>query len=90
MVVALAALSLALTAPAQTSSSSSSSNSVKHLKKPAEPTGSALDPGAVTNGVYRNKALALSCTIPQGWVLRTDEMNDRGEEEEEKGKPDPQ
>jgi hypothetical protein len=44
----------------------------------------------MTNGVYRNKTLALSCKIPQGWVLRTDEMNDRGEEEEEEeGKDKP-
>ena len=42
----------------------------------------------MTNNVYRNKTLTLSCKIPQGWVLRTDEMNDRGEEEEEKDKPD--
>lgn len=74
-------------APAQTSSTSSSSNSAKHLRKPAASTGSALDAGAVTNGVYRNKTLALSCKIPQGWVLRTDEMNDRDDEVEENTKP---
>jgi hypothetical protein len=34
--------------------------------------------------VYRNKTLALSCNIPSGWVLRTDELNAR-EEEKEKG-----
>lgn len=55
---------------------SSSSNSAKHVKKPAanEPL---LEPGAVSNGVYRNKSLALACRIPDGWVLRTDEMNTR-------------
>jgi len=74
-------------APAQTSSTSSSSNSAKHLRKPAASTGSALDAGAVTNGVYRNKALALSYKIPEGWVLRTDEMNDRDDEVEENTKP---
>lgn len=36
--------------------------------------------GTVTNGVYRNRALALTCKIPAGWVLRTDEMNARAEE----------
>lgn len=88
MVVALAALSLSLTAPAQTSSSSSSSNSAKHLKRPAAPIDAAIDAGAVANGVYRNKSLALSCKIPEGWVLRTEEMNDREEEEEQKDKAD--
>ena len=74
-------------APAQTSSTSSSSNSAKHLRKPAASTGSALDAGAITNGVYRNKTLALSFKIPEGWVLRTDEMNDRDDEVEENTKP---
>lgn len=81
-------LGFSITAPAQTASPSSSSNSAKHIRKPAASTGTVLDAGAVTNGVYRNKTLALSCKIPQGWVLRTDEMNDRGEEEDGKDKPD--
>jgi hypothetical protein len=88
MVVTLTALSVSLTAPAQTSSSSSSSNSAKHLKRPAAPIDAAIDAGAVANGVYRNKSLALSCKIPEGWVLRTEEMNDREEEEEQKDKAD--
>jgi hypothetical protein len=58
-------------------------SSTKQVKKPAAPD-SALDDGTVTNGVYRNKALALSCKIPPGWVLRTDEMNAREEKKEEK------
>lgn len=49
---------------------------------------SALDDGTVTDGVYRNKALALSCKIPPGWVLRTDEMNARAEKKEEEKKAD--
>lgn len=36
-----------------------------------------LDPGTVTGGVYRNKSLLLSVKIPEGWVLRTAEMNER-------------
>ena len=36
---------------------------------------SALDAGSVTNGVYRNSGLGFSCKIPDGWVLRTDDMN---------------
>ncbi len=53
-------------------------------KQPKKPADSALDAGAVTNGVYRNQTLALSCKIPPGWVLRTDEMNAREEKKEEK------
>jgi len=53
-------------------------------KQPKKPADSALDAGAVTNGVYRNQTLALSCKIPPGWVLRTDEMNVREEKKEEK------
>jgi hypothetical protein len=61
---------------AQESSSSSSSSSTKHVKRPAPPE-SALDAGAVSNGVYRNKSLGFSCKIPAGWVLRTEEMSAR-------------
>jgi len=49
------------------------SSSAKHTTKSAP--SSDLDPGSVTNGVYRNKTLGLTCKIPAGWVLRTDEMN---------------
>src|SRR5882672_842766 len=59
------------TQPATDSSSSSS----KHLKKPAVRSEPALDPGAISGGVYRNKTLGFSCPIPPGWVLRTEEMN---------------
>ena len=52
--------------------SPASSSSAKH-KKPA-PT-PELDPGSVTDGEYRNKSLGLTCKIPDGWVLRTEEMN---------------
>jgi hypothetical protein len=36
-----------------------------------------MDAGTVTNGFYRNKTLGLTCKIPPGWILRTDEMNAR-------------
>jgi len=71
--------------PAQPSSSSSSS--AKHVKNTITPIQPGLDSGSVTDGLYRNKALALSCKIPPGWVLRTDEMN-APEPKEEKDKPD--
>jgi hypothetical protein len=68
---------------------SPSSSSTKHLKKPAASTESGIDNGTVANGVYRNKTLAFSCKIPEGWVLRTEEMNARDEKEkEDKGSKD--
>jgi hypothetical protein len=55
-------------------SSSSPTTAPKASRKVAHPD-SLLDPGAVSAGVYRNKALGLSCKIPEAWVLRTEEMN---------------
>lgn len=75
--IASVVVTLSLIGLAQDSSSSSSSRSGKHIQKPAAATDSGIDAGAVTNGVYRNKTLALTCKIPDGWVLRTDEMNSR-------------
>jgi hypothetical protein len=40
----------------------------------------ALDPGTLSGGAYRNKTLGFSCKIPPGWVLRTEEMNEREED----------
>ena len=80
-VPALRAHTLAQTPP------SSSSNSAKHIKK-SSATNSDLDPGTVTNNLYRNKTLALSCKIPDGWILRTEEMNER-DEETDKAEPVP-
>ena len=74
-------LLLPLSALAQTPASHPSS-SVKQTKKPPAPTDSGLDSGSVVNGVYTNKTLALTCKIPPGWVLRTDEMNAREEQKE--------
>ncbi|MFZ0806529.1 MAG: hypothetical protein WAN03_10120 [Candidatus Sulfotelmatobacter sp.] len=57
------------------------------------PHDSGIDAGEVSNGVYHNKALGLSCKIPAGWVLRTDEMNapneDAGNATVAKGSADP-
>jgi hypothetical protein len=68
-------------APSATAQDTSSSSTPKHTKKA---TDSNLDSGTITNGVYRNKTLALACKIPEGWVLRTEEMNSSPEK-----KPDP-
>jgi len=35
----------------------------------------------VSGGAYRNKTLGFTCKIPEGWVLRTEEMNSRNEEQ---------
>ena len=78
-----AVLLSALTPPAIWTQDSSSSANPKHTKKPPE---SNLDPGAILNGVYRNKSLALSVRIPPGWVLRTEEMNTRDEQPSEAAK----
>lgn len=64
--------------------SQSSSNAAKPRAKQAiRPKGgeSEIDPGSVANGLYRNKTLALTYKIPAGWVLRTDEMNAREDED---------
>jgi len=62
---------------AQAGSQSSSSSSTKHVKRPAVAIDSGIEAGTVSNGVYRNKTLGLSCRVPEGWVLRTEEMNTR-------------
>jgi hypothetical protein len=63
----------------QSSSSSSSSSSARHPAKAAA-AGSKLDAGSVSNGVYHNSEFGFACKIPAGWVLRTDEMNQRENE----------
>jgi hypothetical protein len=72
-------------APGQSSSSSRSSSSAPHARKPAPAADSRLDAGSVSNGTYRNPGFGFTCKIPAGWVLRTEEMNAR---EDEDAKPD--
>ena len=69
---------LAAAAVAQVPSSSSSSS--KHTKSSSTRPAPDIIAGTVTSGVYRNRALALNCRVPAGWVLRTQEMNAREEE----------
>ena len=78
LVICLGVLSGLLQSQSPSQSGSSSSSSPKHLKKPSAPV-LGIDSGVVSNGVYRNKFLGMSCKIPPGWVLRTDEMNARDE-----------
>jgi hypothetical protein len=62
-------------APAQSSPPSSASSSASHAREPASSSTTGLDPGSVSNGIYRNKTFGFTCKIPAGWVLRTEEMN---------------
>jgi hypothetical protein len=60
-------------------SSSSSANHARSSSAKAD-----IDVESLTDGFYRNKAIGLSCKIPPGWVIRTDEMNTRSEPSESK------
>jgi hypothetical protein len=64
--------------PAQGPEKSSSSS--KHPKGSSARVAPDITGGTVADGVYRNRALALACKIPAGWVLRTEEMNAREEQ----------
>jgi hypothetical protein len=78
--------------PAQGPEKSSSSS--KHPKGSSARVVPDITAGTVADGVYRNRALALACKIPAGWVLRTEEMNAREEktdsETESKSNSSPQ
>ena len=50
------------------------SSSAHHVKTAPASKGT-LDPGWITDGAYHNSTLGLTCKIPEGWVLRTEEMN---------------
>jgi hypothetical protein len=63
------------------SSGTTDAHSSSAAKSASHPVAdSAFDAGGVSNGVYRNKMLGLTCKIPDGWVLRTDELNASNEE----------
>ena len=64
------------------------SSSSKHTKGSSARLVPDVNWGSVANGVYRNRALGLTYKIPEGWVLRTDEMNAREGEEGSKADPD--
>ena len=71
---------------------SAQSSSSKHTKGSSSTGTTAVTDGAVSSGVYRNKALGLACKIPEGWVLRTEEMNsqDQAKDEEKPATQGPQ
>lgn len=62
---------------------SAQSSSSKHTKESSTTGATAVDNGAVSNGIYRNKALGLACKIPEGWVLRTEGMNSQDQAKDE-------
>jgi hypothetical protein len=62
---------------AQTSQPANSSS--KQVQKSASGAASKLDYGTVSAGVYRNPTFGFTCRVPAGWVLRTEEMNARGD-----------
>jgi hypothetical protein len=76
-VAGIVLLSAAFTVSAQDSSSSAAR---KHLKKSPGTSSTTLDPGSVVGQIYRNRTLGLTYKIPEGWVLRTDEMNAHDDE----------
>jgi hypothetical protein len=62
---------------------SSGASSAKQAKKAASISESGLEPGSVSAGVYRNPMLGISCKIPAGWVLRTEDMSSRDADQSE-------
>lgn len=44
--------------------------------KTSLPAAPSLDPGSITNDVYRNLSLGFTCKIPFGWVDRTREFRE--------------
>ncbi|HUA16372.1 MAG TPA: hypothetical protein VMG31_13835 [Verrucomicrobiae bacterium] len=73
----LVLLALAPVVQSRAQSSASSSSSSKRGKKSAAGE-SGPDAGIVNDGVYRNATFGFSYKIPEGWVLRTEEMNTDG------------
>src|SRR5690348_7155561 len=71
----------------QDSTQKGSSSSSKTRKAPKAPVKSGLDDGKFSGGVYRNSSLGLTCKVPVGWVLRTDEMNARDSDEPQTPSP---
>ena len=77
--LALAPCAFEVTACAQDSSSSSASRT--RASKKVRPAVPSLDAGSLSAGAYRNSSFGFTCKIPAGWVLRTEEMNTRDNED---------
>jgi hypothetical protein len=74
--------------PSSSSSSSPATTKPSHTSASHGPASIDLDSGGVSNGVYRNRALGLTCQVPDGWVLRTSEMNARDDANKDDSKDD--
>jgi hypothetical protein len=62
-------ISLSVNSLAQGQQTSSSSRHHRSSER------GSFDAGSAKDGVYRNVTFGFSCKIPDGWVLRTEEMN---------------
>jgi len=71
----LCSLLVAFIVPALWPQSATSSSSPKPAAKSSSAGSSPLNPGSVSANVYRNPGFGFTCKIPQGWVLRTDDLN---------------
>lgn len=60
----------------QSPPASGESSSKHHQKLPKQSAPAALDPGAITDGIYRNASFGFTYKLPFGWVDRTNEMQD--------------
>ncbi len=60
----------------QSPPSAGESSSKHHPKLPKQATPPTLDPGAITDGIYRNASFGFTYKLPYGWVDRTDAMQD--------------
>jgi hypothetical protein len=60
----------------------SSPSPAKPVTKPASTPNIPLDSGSISKGIYRNSSFGFTCKIPDGWVLRTSEMNQQEDEDE--------
>ena len=61
--------------PQQSPPPSGESSSKHHPKLPKQAAPS-LDPGSITDGIYRNASFGFSYKLLFGWVDRTNEMQD--------------
>ena len=77
--VGLGVIGCTITLVAQTSQppKAAESSSSKYTKSSSARLAADIDSASIANGVYRNRFLGLSCKVPAGWVLRTEEMNAR-------------
>ncbi|HZW79279.1 MAG TPA: hypothetical protein VFF50_02300 [Candidatus Deferrimicrobiaceae bacterium] len=79
-VLLIAALLIPFAYAQESPAPSGSSSSVQHPRKSLPAANAHLDSGTVSNGTYRNPSFGFSCKVPEGWVLRTEEMNEREDE----------